>query len=135
MALATWDDNLSVNVAELDLQHKQLIRMINDLHEAMRNKKGKAALDKIINTMIDYAARHFSLEEKYFRQFGYPEAAAHKTEHDQFIERVGQFKSDFEAGKLTLTIEVMNFLRDWLLHHIKCTDGQYGTFLNEQGLV
>ncbi len=41
MALIDWDKSLSVNVEEIDQQHKKLIAMINELNEAMRNGKGK----------------------------------------------------------------------------------------------
>lgn len=72
MALIQWDDSFSVKVAEIDQQHKRLIVMINELHDAMKQGKGKDALGKIINGLISYTATHFDTEERYFDQFEYP---------------------------------------------------------------
>jgi len=134
MALIQWNDSLSVNVVEIDKQHQKLVGMINDLNEAMRQGKGKDILGKIVNGLISYAGTHFKTEEKYFDQFGYPEANSHKKEHSDFVAKVSEFKDGFEKGKITLSIEVMNFLSDWLRNHIKGVDRNYGPFFNAKGL-
>ena len=77
---------------------------------------------------------HFETEERYFDQFGYPGADSHKKEHSDFAGKVSEFKGGFEKGKLGLSIEVMNFLSDWLQHHIKSVDKKYGPFFNAKGL-
>lgn len=134
MAMIIWNDSLSVNVAELDQQHKKLIAMINELHEAMKSGKGKEVLGRIVNGLISYTATHFQTEEKYFAQFGYPDADNHKKEHVAFVQKVTDFKNGFEKKQLTLTVEVMNFLSDWLKTHIMGTDKKYAQFFNEKGL-
>ena len=78
MALVTWNDSLSVNVAEIDQQHRKLIAMINELNDAMKIGKGKDVLGGIVNSLISYTATHFKTEEKYFAQFGYPDTEDHK---------------------------------------------------------
>jgi hemerythrin len=59
MALITWNDSLSVKVAEIDEQHKKLIAMINELNDAMRLGKGKDVLGKIVNGLVTYTTTHF----------------------------------------------------------------------------
>ena len=134
MTLIQWEDTFSVNIAEIDLQHKKLIKMINELNEAMRVGKGNDILGKIINDLIDYAVIHFGTEENYFDQFGYPGSDRHKKEHFEFTQKVAEFQSKFSAGKLCLSVEVMRFLSGWLRNHIKGSDKDYGPFLNEKGL-
>lgn len=134
MALITWNDSLSVNVAEIDQQHKKLINMINELNDAMRAGKGKDVLGKIVTNLISYTETHFKTEEKYFAQFNYPDTDNHKREHAAFVQKVTGFKNGFEEKRLTLTIEVMNFLSDWLKNHIMGTDKKYSHFFNEKGL-
>jgi len=65
MALISWNDNLSVHVGEIDRQHQQLIKMINDLDDAMKQGKGKEVLGKIVKGLSDYTAYHFSTEERF----------------------------------------------------------------------
>ena len=134
MALVNWDGSFSVNVSEIDQQHKRLVMMINELSDAMKQGKGTDILGKIVNELISYTATHFKTEEKYFDQFGYPDTASHKKEHMDFVQKVSDFKDGFEKGQLTLSIEVMNFLSDWLQNHIKDTDMKYSQFFNEKGL-
>ena len=134
MALIEWTDSLSVNVAEIDRQHKKLIAMINDLNDAMRQGQGKDVAGKIINGLISYTETHFSTEEKYFDRFGYPEADGHKKEHAAFVQKVSEFNNGFEKGKLGLSIELMRFLSDWIKNHIMIVDKKYGPFFNEKGL-
>jgi len=134
VALIEWTDSLSVNVAEIDRQHKKLIAMINDLNDAMRQGQGKDVAGKIINGLISYTETHFSTEEKYFDRFGYPEADGHKKEHAAFVQKVSEFNNGFEKGKLGLSIELMRFLSDWIKNHIMIVDKKYGPFFNEKGL-
>ena len=39
MGLIEWDDSLSVNVAEIDQHHKELVKMLNHPAGAIREKK------------------------------------------------------------------------------------------------
>jgi len=135
MALIIWSDELSVNVDRIDGQHRRLVAMINDLNDAMKARKGQETLNTILEKMVAYAEEHFILEEYYFEKFGYSEAATHKIEHSQFVGKVAEFKSGFESGKLMLTIEIMDFLKDWLIRHIKGSDQKYSAFFNENGLT
>ena len=134
MALIQWDSSFSVNVTEIDKQHQKLVALMNDLNDAMKQGKGKDILAKIIGELFNYAGNHFATEEKYFDKFGYPAAASHKLEHTNFVKKVSEFKNGFDGGQLALSIEVMNFLKDWLKTHIKGIDKEYGPFFNEKGL-
>ena len=134
MALITWDNNLSVEVAEIDEQHRNLITMINQLHDAMRQGKGKAVLQSVLDELISYTGSHFATEERYFDKYGYSEAREHISEHAAFVRKVSDFKEGFESGKFGVSIEVMSFLSDWLKNHIKGSDKRYTMLFNERGL-
>jgi len=134
MGTITWNDSLSVKVLAIDQQHKKLVDMINELSDAMRSGKGRDVLSKIISGLILYTGTHFKTEEKYFDQFGYPEAEIHKKEHEAFVLKVLEFKKGFEKGDLNLTVEIMDFLSDWLQNHIKGSDKKYSQFFNDHGL-
>jgi hemerythrin len=134
MALMEWDSSFSVNVAEVDAQHQILVKMINTLNDAMKARKGKEVMGDIIDGLIDYAATHFSMEETYFEQFSYTGAFIHKKEHQKFVGRIIDFKKGFDAGKLMLSLDVLEFLKTWLIDHIKGSDKKYTRCFNENGL-
>ena len=129
-----WDNSFSVNVAEIDLQHQTLLSMVNELSDAMKQGQGNDVLGNIVSGLINYAETHFKTEEKYFNQFGYPDSAAHIQEHTAFVQKISDFKDGFEQGKLLLSIEIMNFLSDWLQNHIKGSDKKFGPFLTAKGV-
>lgn len=74
--------------------------MINDLHDAMRQGKGRNVLGRIVSGLMDYTRIHFKTEEGYFDRFGYPDSRTHKKEHSNFVKRVSEFKEGFDKGKL-----------------------------------
>ncbi len=134
MALMEWDDSFSVKVAEIDKQHQNLIQMLNTLNNAMKERKAKAVMGDIIDGLIDYAATHFATEEKYFDQFSFTGGFAHKKEHQNFVDQVLKFKQGFDAGELMLSLDVMDFLKTWLVDHIKGSDQNYSRCFIENGL-
>ncbi len=134
MSLIKWDPSFSVNVELIDEQHKMLVKMINELYDAMNTGKEKSILNKLINKISVYAAMHFAREENYFDMFGYPDAELHKKQHLDFEDKVTEFENDFAKGRQDLSMDIMKFLSDWLLAHIKGSDQKYSSFLNERGI-
>ena len=125
MPLLNWTEDLSVKVNGLDNQHKKLVSLINDLHEAMKEGKGKNTLGIILNELIEYTKYHFTAEENLMLQKKYPGYSQHKAEHDSFTKKVIEFNNQFVAGSLSLSIDVLTFLKEWLIGHIKGTDKKY----------
>lgn len=135
MAYIQWIDEFKVNVRVIDEQHKKLIDLINELHDAMKQAQGKAILSKVFLELIHYADYHFKTEEELFEKYNYPQFAEHKLQHDGLRNSVLELKQKFESGYVTITIEVMKFLKGWIENHILNTDKSYSKFFNEQGLV
>jgi hemerythrin len=134
MALINWHPSFSVQVEELDEQHQLLVKMINDLYDAMNVGKDKQILGKLINQLVIYATMHFAREEHYFEKYEYPEIDFHKEEHDDFEDKVSEFERDFLNGSQNLSHEIMGFLGKWLVNHIMGSDKKYGPWFNDRGL-
>jgi hemerythrin len=134
MALINWSENFSVNIKEIDEQHKKLIFMLNDLHDAMKSGKGNDVMEKIFDGLLQYVGTHFATEEKYMSLHNYPGYIAHKTEHTKLTQKVLDLNKKFQQGAPVLTVELLGFLKDWLQNHIMGTDKKYGPFLNEKGI-
>src|SRR5208283_4127594 len=99
MALMEWSDNLSVKVTQIDEQHKKLVGMLNDLHDAMKQGKGGEATGKILDGLIQYVATHFANEEKLMKDTAYPEYLKHKKEHDALTKQALDLQKQFQDGK------------------------------------
>ncbi|KAF0152290.1 MAG: Hemerythrin HHE cation binding region [Ignavibacteria bacterium] len=136
MPIIQWKEIFSVNISKIDSQHKKIIDLINELHDKMKEGKGKEkeSLSQILNELAVYTANHFKTEEELFYKYKYPNTEAHILEHKKLVDKVLQIKADFESGKVVLTLDVMDFLKDWLSNHISGTDKAYTAFLNAKGV-
>ena len=133
MALITWDESIMLGIHEIDMQHKRIVDMINKLYDSAGLSADNNPVKDILAEMIDYTQTHFATEEKYFAEFGYAETEAHKIEHQTFINKITEFQKDYEAGKATLSAEIMQYLTQWLIGHIKGSDQKYVDCFLEHG--
>ena len=134
MAAINWDETLSVKINSIDAQHKKLIELINSFYDNIMQGSTKEKLMELIKALKDYAIVHFSMEEKYMKQFDFPGYGIHKMEHEKFVETVLNFEEKYKTGKLLMSLEITSFIKDWITSHIKGTDKQYSNFLIEKGV-
>lgn len=135
MPLMTWTEEMSVGVKVLDNDHKELIRLLNELNDGIETGHFRAALEGIIDGLFRYTRTHFAREERLFAQTGFPGAAAHKAEHELLIRRTVNLQARFESGQSReLSLEAMAFLKKWLTDHIMGSDQKYKPHLNAKGI-
>ncbi|MBV5341384.1 MAG: bacteriohemerythrin [Deltaproteobacteria bacterium] len=129
-----WNASYSTGVSKYDEQHKVLFNMINDLADAMQQKKSKDAVGRVLNGLAEYTVHHFADEERDFAQTHYPEEAEHKALHKKLVDQVVALIGKFNAGEPLITQDVISFLQDWLINHIQGVDKRYGPHLNKSGI-
>lgn len=134
MAVMIWNETYSVGVRELDDQHKELIRMINEMHYAMNNDKGQEVILIIVEQMYQYMEVHFSTEEGYMHEHNYLGLLAHQKQHEEFRAKARDLRERVNAGEFVLSFEIVQFLSDWLQKHIMVTDMKYTSLFAEKGL-
>lgn len=135
MPLMQWSDRLSVGVKQFDDEHKQLVGMLNELYDAAQAGHAKDALGRILDRLISYTKVHFANEEMLMIRHKYPGYEAHIAEHRALAKQVVDVQAKFHAGaSAALSMEVLNFLKNWLNTHINGTDKKYGPFLAEKGV-
>jgi hemerythrin len=123
-----WRKAYELNVSPIDEQHKKLVSLLSDLQAAMQSGKGHAVMKGVLDELASYTVWHFQAEENMMREDNYPAYTQHATEHRLFVQDVKQFLSDFEAGKTSMTIKVLQFLRNWLFEHIQDTDRRFAEY-------
>ncbi|MEO0288940.1 MAG: bacteriohemerythrin [candidate division WOR-3 bacterium] len=122
MLFFEWNDSLKTGNEKIDEQHQKLIGMINLLYTSMKKGEGKNVLEKLLKELLDYTKYHFETEEKIFSKIKDKNIEKHIKEHSDFTFKINEFKLRFESGEKFFTIELLNFLKDWLLNHIKKVD-------------
>ena len=130
-----WKPQYSVNIASIDGQHQNLFRMAEELFASRSAGQGKAVLSKTLDRLVQYTQVHFAHEERLMQAHRYPDLDAHIAEHRALTQKVVAFQSEFETGKALVTVQLLNFLKDWLQHHIAQSDQKYVPFLKKEAVV
>lgn len=135
MSLITWNEKFSVHIKEIDDQHKRWVDMLNNLYDAMKEGKGFEKVGETLDGLVEYTKTHFVSEEKLMRINGYPFYEGHKKIHDDMVKEVELLRMRYQSGETMLSIDVMQFLKNWLTDHIMGTDRNFGPYLNSKGVV
>lgn len=132
--LFEWDDALNIGVADVDPQHKVLVDLINEVYAAMKAGAGAATLKGIVGRLREYTVKHFTYEESILDKSGsYPDMQQHLKQHRAFVDRIAQFEQALSGGRVTVDMEMMRFLKNWLKQHIMGTDKKYVPYFNVDG--
>lgn len=129
-----WTEALSVGVPSIDRQHKVLISLINELHEANEAGRGKAEAKNILKKIINYAKAHFIYEEGIFKRLNYPKTNDHLEAHRNIEIKLADLKENSKDKNFDLSEELMQFLKNWLNNHILKEDMGYSALLVENNI-
>jgi hemerythrin len=135
MAFVTWDTTLDVGVSQFNEDHRRLVGFINDLHGGIVSGLGISQMTYILDGLIDYTKEHFGREEALMSKHEYPDLKAHRREHFELMVQVGEFNARLKEGNASFSLELMSFLKDWLVNHIKGTDMKYRDFFTGKGIA
>jgi hemerythrin len=128
-----WDSRYSVKVKRYD--HQELFHILNTLHDAMMARRGQQVLQHVLDELLQYTEGHFSREEEVMRKAGYPKMQALIEQHRRFTDKVKDVSAQYKGGSVGLTVDMLDFLTDWLKKHIIGMDQQYSDFLNARGVA
>lgn len=134
MQLFEWTDDLSVGIEEFDFHHKRLVQLINKLHDSIARGDSTEVTGEVLAELSNYTIYHFFAEEDAMQRFEYPRCMDHRKEHLGLTEKTLRFVEEYHGGKCGVGREVLEFLKEWLRHHILETDKDYGPFLNGKGV-
>ena len=127
--LIKWTEDLSVGNEKLDQEHQRWIEILNDFYDGLKAGKSKEKLEELVLAMLDYTKYHFANEEKYMDAVNFPGIEEHKQTHAEYVEKITAYYEKMKTGKLILSLEVTNFLKSWLINHIKGVDQQYANYV------
>jgi hemerythrin-like metal-binding protein len=133
MALMEWTSAFSIDIETVDAQHKKLFGYINEFYDALTEKRETKILTRLFNDLEEYTHTHFGFEEDCFKKFDYENQDAHILQHKEFIKKLAVMKKDILADKQDVE-DLLEFLVNWLIYHIKGTDRMYAECFHEHGV-
>ncbi len=130
MTLLKWDSNYDVNGSVIDTHHKQIILLLNNLHEAIVQHTTEEELESVLHGLVHYVEHNFKVEEELLRMGDYPYYQEHLLSHQKLTEKVRDLQFRYDEGE-DLTYDMMQFLTDWVMKHILAEDKMYESYMNE----
>nr|WP_315483635.1 bacteriohemerythrin [uncultured Undibacterium sp.] len=130
-----WNDSLSVHDVLIDEDHKILIGMVNELHDAADLGKDYITLSGILERLAAYTREHFQREEDLMQSIAYPRYKAHKEQHRKLLERVTDLQQELNRAREMVALETAELLRFWLSSHILLSDKHLADTLHGTALI
>lgn len=127
-----WSDDLSVRVPRMDDQHRVLLRLTNRVADLAASGASGSAIRTILGHLADYTRYHFAEEERFLESIGYADLPAHRRIHESLVGQVMSLLGRLDAGEDVAIPGLLEFLKDWLIKHIKGEDGKYWPAGNEK---
>jgi hemerythrin len=126
-----WEDRLSVGIEKIDAQHKQWIDYFNQASQAIATQQNREQISKTLEFLLDYTEMHFSTEEKFMQDSGYPEYRDHRAKHDALRTTLKNLVADYQDEGITqdLAEAIETLVGNWLIQHICNVDQKFGAYL------
>jgi len=125
MTLIEWRTEFETGVADVDHEHRELVELINELHEQLGSNAETAKVGAFLGEVFARISAHFALEESIMRKHKYDQYLEHKTDHEKLLDDIRDIMDDFEAGKYTAYDQALTTaVRDWFVDHFKTKDAR-----------
>lgn len=121
--LIEWRKEFETGVPDVDHEHRELVNLINRLHQEMVAGADKARLSDFLGEVFARIAAHFALEESIMRKHRYDEYAAHKAEHEALLDEIRDIMDAAHEGANS-SVALSRTVRDWFINHFKSKDAQ-----------
>ena len=127
-----WDDSLSVQVQEVDDDHRKLVNLFNILNHSVMAGDAANYIDAVMEELITCTIWHFRHEERLMLKYDYEGFEEHKTEHQELVDSARELQQKILQQEKSLSSEDVEFLEQWLTGHILGTDMKMGSYLGER---
>lgn len=127
----TWSQTLSIQVPEVDADHRKLVDIFNLLKQAVAEAATKEYLDTVMAELVSCTDYHFKHEERLMLKYDYEGYTEHKDEHEDLLKSARELQQKFSRQNEPLLDEDIDFLEHWLTGHILGLDMDLGAFLSK----
>jgi hemerythrin-like metal-binding protein len=123
MALLQWKDQYSVGIAAVDYEHKELIDLINRLHDELTAGDKKLSASAFFGDLFRGISAHFALEERFMRERRYDQLVQHKDDHERLLDEIRDIMDEFEERDVA-SAELRARLDAWFSRHFETHDAR-----------
>jgi hemerythrin len=111
-----------------------LVGHLNTIYDLFDSPDKSEQVGILLSELEQYALVHFRSEEDLFIKYKYHGLKNHALEHRLYEQKVSEFKTRFDSADNNVTLDMLEFLVDWLTGHILGSDQEYRRYLNNCGV-
>jgi len=132
MHVLRFEVPMATGFSDIDEQHQLFLDMIGELGARIGEGAHKQGLLDALQGMHIYADTHFCDEEALMNAWGYPELTAHCRLHETFRHMVGELEERAKEGPGLVSLEMLEFLGQWFIGHIRNEDQRFAAFAHSR---
>ena len=133
-----WRDRYSLNIPEIDTQHKKLFEIGNRAYELAILNDGHDHYDEImviVDELLDYTKYHFEYEEELMEKYEYVDITDQHEEHNFYIDKIQSISEEnVDDDQQKVVLDILDFLSQWISSHILISDRKYANYFKEKGI-
>ncbi len=126
-----WYDDYNIDVEPIDDQHRELVNVVTRLQESLSSSAANTEIGEALKFLVQYTQQHFKDEERLMTTIEFAELDSHKKMHAKLIDDVKNILLDLKKGKSIHPYELIDFLTEWLINHIRNEDKKIGRALEK----
>jgi hemerythrin len=122
MALLQWREHYSVGIESVDHEHRELIDLINRLHDEVATTCSRDTIEAFFGDLFRGISAHFALEERFMREHRYRHLLQHKADHERLLDDI---RDIMELARENETIDqsaLASRLDAWFSRHFETHD-------------
>jgi len=124
MSLLQWKPEYSVGVESMDVEHREMIDLINEIYEKLDSAPDADQIEDCLGDIFSTVSMHFALEESLMRKSNYAEYQAHKDNHEELLDQIRDLMDDFDADPASGAVQLEKRLSDWFAGHFATFDAR-----------
>lgn len=129
--LLQWQDRYAIGIPAVDHEHRELIRMINELMTRIVEGTDTEFISASLGDILSGIGAHFALEEKIMRDRRYDQYFDHKADHDRLLDQLRDIMDDYEIHRQISPAQLVQALDDWFSVHFRTRDARLHQLVKE----
>lgn len=128
-----WKNELLIGFEPINKQHQEIFNAVNKfIEEIESHHPASSRFAELLSKLMDVGLVHFKEEEKDMSAHNYPKLAEHIKLHKAYIYKIAIFNANFLKYEPKALEEVIEFLKDWWVNHIKTMDMDYKNYMQNK---
>ena len=124
MAIIEWTSEFELDIVDVDKEHRELIGLINELHEGIESGTDTAGILAGLQEIYRQISAHFATEERHMRDVRYMSYAEHKEDHEILLDDLRDIMEQVESAGAYPKGRLSRDLVYWFSEHFRTHDAR-----------